>query len=248
MTSAADMQGLLAAVIAEPDSDALRLIYADAAEDAGDPARAEFIRLNIAAAAELSCPVLRDTGKAGMRCGSCDWCRGYKASREGAADRAKALWVAHGGRWALPLAEAFGFAASQIDMPPTHAGERGRVIRWSTRRGFIDSVTCPLVDWLAHGREAAKIEPLEAVRLDRSRPYLLRQSCDYRAWDVGAICDDLCVAAMILARPGGEAIADSLGLSDAIRYALGERAFSEEGRALDAMSGVLLGWARRDGR
>src|SRR5215216_6655639 len=41
---------LLAAIIAHPDEDTPRLMYADWLDENGDPARAEFIRLQCAAA------------------------------------------------------------------------------------------------------------------------------------------------------------------------------------------------------
>jgi uncharacterized protein (TIGR02996 family) len=40
--------GLLRAILQDPEDNSLRLIYADWLEDNGDPIRAEFIRLGIA--------------------------------------------------------------------------------------------------------------------------------------------------------------------------------------------------------
>src|SRR5262249_39124387 len=45
-----DGEALLHGVLAEPDDDAVRLVYADWLADNGDPDRAEFIRLQIARA------------------------------------------------------------------------------------------------------------------------------------------------------------------------------------------------------
>jgi uncharacterized protein (TIGR02996 family) len=39
-----DEQALLATILAEPENDAPRLVYADWLDDHGDPARAELIR------------------------------------------------------------------------------------------------------------------------------------------------------------------------------------------------------------
>ena len=42
-----DGEGLLAAIIAEPDDDVPRLIYADWLDEQGDATRAEFIRVQV---------------------------------------------------------------------------------------------------------------------------------------------------------------------------------------------------------
>ena len=75
-------EGLLAAVIAEPDSDLPRLVMADWYDENGEPERAEFIRVQI----ELARGV-----------------RG-KARRAAMEARAAELLTEHGGRWREPLA------------------------------------------------------------------------------------------------------------------------------------------------
>src|SRR5262245_12883262 len=42
-----EQQGLLAAILAEPDDDVPRLVYADWLDEHGDEARAEFIRVQV---------------------------------------------------------------------------------------------------------------------------------------------------------------------------------------------------------
>lgn len=72
-----DPEELLPAVLANPDDDLPRLVYADALEEAGDVARAEFIRAQIAL-----------------------------ANRPGRIDlvaREAALWAIHGPEWLAPL-------------------------------------------------------------------------------------------------------------------------------------------------
>ncbi len=75
--------GLLAAVIADPDADLPRLVMADWYDENGQPERAQFIRLQI----ELARGV-----------------RG-KAKRAAMEARAGELLAAHGEAWAAPLAE-----------------------------------------------------------------------------------------------------------------------------------------------
>jgi uncharacterized protein (TIGR02996 family) len=47
MTRTLDQTVLLNAIIANPDDDALRLVYADCLQENGDAARAEFIRVQV---------------------------------------------------------------------------------------------------------------------------------------------------------------------------------------------------------
>jgi uncharacterized protein (TIGR02996 family) len=50
-----DADALLRAVLAAPDDDAPRLIYADWLDEHGDPARAEFIRAQVVLARSAGC-------------------------------------------------------------------------------------------------------------------------------------------------------------------------------------------------
>src|SRR5262249_13695791 len=50
VSSMTDRDALLAAVIAEPDDDGARLVYADFLEERGDTARAQFLRTQVALA------------------------------------------------------------------------------------------------------------------------------------------------------------------------------------------------------
>jgi uncharacterized protein (TIGR02996 family) len=54
-----DADALLAAVLADPDADLPRLVFADHLDDAGEAARAEFIRLQVALAADPTSLPLR---------------------------------------------------------------------------------------------------------------------------------------------------------------------------------------------
>lgn len=54
-----DADALLAAVLADPDADLPRLVYADYLDDAGRPERAEFIRVQLARAADPTSLTLR---------------------------------------------------------------------------------------------------------------------------------------------------------------------------------------------
>jgi uncharacterized protein (TIGR02996 family) len=81
-----DDKALLAAILAEPDNDRVRLIYADWLEEHGDPARAEFIR--------LECELHGMLTPAGDAPYSWEQPRFRKLEA-----RAGELWDAHAGRW-----------------------------------------------------------------------------------------------------------------------------------------------------
>lgn len=70
MTMTTDQRALLAAVIADPESDAPRLIYADYLEENGQSEHAEFIRCDIAKLSDPYCERFHDR----KGC-SCNWCR-----------------------------------------------------------------------------------------------------------------------------------------------------------------------------
>jgi uncharacterized protein (TIGR02996 family) len=90
-------------VIAEPDDDAPRLVYADWLEEhGGDPARAEFIR------AEIEMAKLPDDHPR--------W--------QDMRDRAGKLWLENGERWygeLLPLAENVGTARGFLESVEVNA-------------------------------------------------------------------------------------------------------------------------------
>src|SRR5262245_27025893 len=73
-------EAFLSDIMANPDDNALRLIYADWLEEHGNPERAEFIRAQI----ELASPPGRGT----------------RTRRRELERRVKALWNQHGAAWA----------------------------------------------------------------------------------------------------------------------------------------------------
>jgi uncharacterized protein (TIGR02996 family) len=141
----ADADALLAAILAEPDDDGPRLVYADWLEEHGEPARAEFVRVQLALAGP--CPL---AGAGCLRQSTCEHCWPLRR-REGELLEARAPsgwlnrleWVgpvlaphAHGGSWVVPF-----------------------------RRGFVESVACTAADWLAHADGILAAQPVEQVRL-----------------------------------------------------------------------------------
>ncbi len=130
-----DGDHLLAAIIAHPEEDAPRLMYADWLDDNGQPERAEFIRVQCELA---SLPALLGNGHTGgeaaayyERANALHY-RGQKLLDSG-TPRNHALWY---------------------DMPcgsPTYT------------RGFVSEVRAPATDWLAHGDAIVAEHPIERL-------------------------------------------------------------------------------------
>jgi uncharacterized protein (TIGR02996 family) len=164
--------GFLAAILAEPERDDVRLIYADWLEDNGDPDRAEFIRVQCRITAVDA--ALEDTGDCNQP--DCPGCVERRALRR---RERELLELSEGGaRW-LPE-----------DWPlwPVPPG------RWDVafHRGFVAEVTLPCAEWLRHGRELVRAAPLERVALadvpvypvdgERQRAYLNRERVPAEIW------------------------------------------------------------------
>jgi uncharacterized protein (TIGR02996 family) len=110
--------GFLRAILAEPDDDAHRLVYADWLDENGQPERAEFIRLQIERAR-----LPRNDPK-----------------RQQPGERERALLEAHGKRWLEPLwaagfrrylsNENLNYAAFDRGLPAHAYCEMGEFVRW----------------------------------------------------------------------------------------------------------------------
>ena len=133
-----DEDALFRAVLADPDDDAPRLVYADWLEERGDP-RAEFIRVQCERA---SLPAA-DPRAAELRA------------------RERALLAAYRRRWNGPLHRAL--AAGPLR---NQVGARRRMIRgWAYRRGFVEAVAMQLGAFLRHGDSIFALGPVQYLRL-----------------------------------------------------------------------------------
>jgi uncharacterized protein (TIGR02996 family) len=143
-----DWPAFLAAIVAEPDDDALRLVAADFLEENGDPSRAAFIRVQIALA-RLEASGLGHTAEAGAL-------RKNEQTFFGPLSSSPRLWAAedcpelvHGTRTRA------GFLALRVE-----GTER---LAW--RRGFVEWVACPVVEWLRVGVAVRARNPVRRVVL-----------------------------------------------------------------------------------
>src|SRR5437773_8799337 len=125
----------LSAVIADPDADGPRLVYADWREECGDAARAEFIRVQCALAA--------------MPAGE----RPFHALR----DRERELALTREDEWLRPFADLLGPAR-----PSRWQRMFSRPTPWHARfrRGFVEALALPLDDYLWHAESLGRMAPL----------------------------------------------------------------------------------------
>jgi uncharacterized protein (TIGR02996 family) len=154
----------LARIIADPDSDAERLIYADWLEEQGRAERAEFVRVQVALAGRKPCiwdpPCYKVNVAPHHQCHSC---------QSGAAfrQRERELLKAHASFWAASLFPGRRVSTDEPDGPDVsvHARQGGDVLRLRTifRRGFVESVTLPAAAWLANGPALVRAVPLRRV-------------------------------------------------------------------------------------
>jgi uncharacterized protein (TIGR02996 family) len=144
-----DWPAFLAALVAEPDEDTHRLVAADFLEEHGDPARAAFIRIQVALA-QLESSGLGHSAEAGtLRRKELEFLGPRSSSPRWAAEDCPELVRG-------TLTQAGSLALRGDD-----AG-----LTW--RRGFVEWVKCPAVEWLQHGVAVRKRNPVRRVILSGS--------------------------------------------------------------------------------
>src|SRR4051812_12922455 len=135
-----DGDALLAAILAQPDDDLVRLVYADWLEESGQPdqiARAEIIR--------VQCELARDFPGDFL-----PWDR----RRVELVAREKTLLAAHGDEWLAPLRQK----GEALESKETHA---------QFRRGFEEVVWMPARVFLNKQRELSRRAPVRELRVTR---------------------------------------------------------------------------------
>jgi uncharacterized protein (TIGR02996 family) len=181
-----DHDAMLAAVIAEPGDDTVRLAYADWIEEhGGQSERAEFIRLRIRIARL----------QADCRCGSCVRLRGGGQHHNGpcAVDKERdelpdgRSQQAHLRRRERELLQSAGnpwMEDGKQWLPeswPFDAAKDGTQMRWDWARGFVFSISLPWTLWRAHAAAIRAAQPVERVRLT-TWPDLAIEGIDAEDW------------------------------------------------------------------
>jgi uncharacterized protein (TIGR02996 family) len=261
-----DQQKILAAVLAEPEEDLHRFVYADCCEDLGNGARAEFIRVQLESHRAVCRHARESDSPAVERLVEVVCCGDLRCRRCRLEWRARELLGAGGGipngapwlqevDWPLTWDEGEevalvrpGLAEGGSDRGALPAEPvQGRAPRWSWDRGFVGAVSCSLREWLMNGPILARLQPLTRVHLrDRvcrarplSHPTVWSWTCSNPARfpSVFHWCLPRAIFAALPGRPNYPA-----GLPATAGLPWKEYASPREARA--ALSQALLGWAR----
>jgi uncharacterized protein (TIGR02996 family) len=132
-----DEAALFQAILAQPDDEGLRLVYADWLEERGDP-RAEFIRVQCALAHDPPEPR-----------------RAELQARE--LHLLKKYWRI----WNGPLHRAL--AGTPLSARAQY--HRGLVTRWQYRRGFVENIIAPAAGLVRHADLLFRLGPLRHAKL-----------------------------------------------------------------------------------
>ncbi len=138
-----DRESFIRMILAHPDDDGPRLVYADWLEEEGEADRAEFIRIQIESA------TIRHNGT--EEDAECQTCALIKPLKERERELFEQSPQTHS--WLGPV----------LDLVPMSA-EWMPLLNWF-RRGFVESVTCIAADWLTHADEILAAQPVTKVTL-----------------------------------------------------------------------------------
>jgi len=157
-----DGPALLAAILAQPEDDTPRLVYADWLDEQGEAERGEFIRVQVAIAAmdeagegeidpndghtccDDPCPV----------CASVERYTGLRRRKQELFENGRTYkWGFPKAIHCTPFADTFAKGLG----PETAIG--------LSRRGFVSEVRCTLAAWVAHGPAIVRAHPVERVVL-----------------------------------------------------------------------------------
>jgi uncharacterized protein (TIGR02996 family) len=157
-----DGDALLAAILARPDEDTPRLVYADWLEENGQGGYAGFVRDTVwMAANHTDCPVLMADLKSGrpvpLRCGSCGYCRTRR--------RAEQFYGRH------PWLDVYSYAVCFEPTPFDGEIPTGPGLTLVVRRGFVDEVRAPLAALFPATKRLFARHPVTAVSVTDREPH-----------------------------------------------------------------------------
>jgi uncharacterized protein (TIGR02996 family) len=146
-----DWPAFLAAILADPDDDTARLVAADFLEENDDPNRAAFIRIQVALAR------LEATGQGKSL--EADHLRAKERAFLGPLSMDRPLW---GANECPELVQCKNRGGGR---KPLEAMEVEGADRLTWQRGFVEGVTCPVLEWRQHGGAMRKRNPIQRVGL-----------------------------------------------------------------------------------
>ena len=155
-----DRTALLAAVLAAPDDDAPRLVFADWLEENGEPERAAFICCQIELARLGDNWIDFAVGPHAADYPEFEDERDWRAVTDRLAGRERELLQRHDNEWKIwcPYTARGGIDGREIECHHSPAGQM-------FRRGFVETVEMDADDWLAHGDAILAAHPATEVRL-----------------------------------------------------------------------------------
>lgn len=175
----------MADIIANPEDDTPRLIFADWLDDNGEPERAEFIRVQCAIwTVETTCGCGGKSGghkqtggqhtNGGCAAMELRWPNpdGPPRARIRAVDLLEKMVQRYDRNSRMPAKYVWaGPAVEELAYGDTE--------RWEYRRGFVAEIRCTEAAWLFRGPAIVREQPIEVVRLTDKKP---RQSGNVWVW------------------------------------------------------------------
>jgi uncharacterized protein (TIGR02996 family) len=158
--------GLLAAILAHPEDDDRRLVYADWLDDCGEGARAEFIRVQVELS-QRACPRSHfESEYAGGVCVKCQTPEN-RAAGDALRKREQELWASQNSAndWLIPdpIPQPAHVVTDQDHMASVIEPTSFPIVIF--RRGFADEFRGSAEDWLRHADELLAAHPVRRVRL-----------------------------------------------------------------------------------
>jgi uncharacterized protein (TIGR02996 family) len=165
--SVATQRGFIEDIVADPDDDTPRLIFADWLDEHGEEERAEFIRLQCEYAGLEPCPMSgrcrfgTDPSRGGFGVGEGSWFCGRASCVRGfdITQRLCGLFSS------LPSSMFAGLPGNFVPGIYGHGMSRPADPHAWLRRGFVESLTLPAEIWLAHAAALLARHPVREVRL-----------------------------------------------------------------------------------
>lgn len=216
---------MLADILANPDDDLPRLVFADwlmEQPDAGSQARGLFIAAEIALVREdvASHEFMIDCREAGFY-GTALACSRCKRHHELTKQRDRAL------RSVQAMADHLGLSGATVStgakwLRITCDTEQGATLEVHFDRGFVDAVHCPAGDWLKAGPALVRRHPVRRVEIVGLSPFRMDREPGFNNW-----CWH------------GQGVPDSV-----FEHYLPRYWYASPEEAREALSAGLLTWAR----
>lgn len=228
MTTATDGAALLRGVIDFPEDDDRRLVFADWLEEDGQSERAEFVRVQVELARLDTDQRQGECTTPGPECSDPD-CPSGRRAREcrPLQKRGRELLIRRRLDWFVQAREFTPEALRYDDFIPF-------------RRGFVESVRCPIATWLTHGPAVVLAHPVQTVTITDREPKEVRGTCGWWRSYHPIADDDLPTSIWDLLEggDGGDGVGGG-GLDD-----VGWRYYDSRELALSALSSALIRWAK----